>query len=223
MNENLIINKYSKIGLNTQNGLFSFMRENKNCEFDGIVYNFNNSNECMEFMARFCETLGFEVKRLFLENGSNKHWFLVFSNGINWFYYEVCLKEISGEYSFQNYDDLISFAVTNIIKSFEGLKSTNNSNINAFDDYTLREIAPLKDFDIDSNVLLSRKGKEILVWNELNGADDYNRISKKTESDDFVSNQKSFTWIFFIGGFILTLMLGIILIWFLSKYYYGKL
>ncbi|MBR3362955.1 MAG: hypothetical protein IKG40_03415 [Bacilli bacterium] len=222
MNEELIINEYSKLGLTTQKGLYNFIMENDSCDVDGVHYNLRKSNECMEFMAKFLKALGFDVKRLYLESDKNKHWFLLFNSGLNWFYYEVILKDISGQYTFKNYDSLITFAVSKIIKSLEGLKSINEENISVFKNYILREISPLDGFDVENNISSSKKGNEILVWNNLNTADDYDRVIKKVEKDVSSSSGK-INWVFFIIGFVFTLAVGCILIFTLAMHYSGKL
>ena len=223
MDENLIMNEYSKLGLNTQKSLYDFVLENDSCDVDGIHYNLRKSNECMEFMAKFLGALGFEIKRLYLESDKNRYWFLVFSNGINWFYYEAFLKDISGQYSLKNYDDLITFATSKIIKSLEGLNSINEGNIEIFDNYTLKEISPLEGFNEEENIFLSRRGNEILFWNNLNTVEDYGKIVKKAEKDNFVSSKDGINWFFFIVGFAFTLVVGCILIFILAMHYSGKL
>ena len=86
----------------------------------------------------------------------------------------------------------------------------------------MREISPLDGFDVENNISSSKKGNEILVWNNLNTADDYDRVIKKVEKDVSSSSGK-INWVFFIIGFVFTLAVGCILIFTLAMHYSGKL
>ena len=219
MSTDLILKAYSNLGINSQSGLYDYVISHDKATINSVDYDFNKSNESMEFMALFFDALGFKVKRFYLENDDKRHWFLAFNNGFTWFYYEVTIKEIIGKYAFKNFNNLIMFALSKIIKSLEGV---DGGNINLLEGYTLKEIGSLNEFNIEDNISFSKKGKEILAWSNLNNDEDYNRIIKKAEKEEIRNRRDYSNLVSFVVGFIITLSIGVFLVWLLAMYYYGK-
>lgn len=221
MKNNLVLDEYSKLGINSQTGLYDYMLSHEKATINSIDYNFKNSNETMEFMASFFGALGFEIRRFYLENDSKRHWFLAFSNGFKWFYYETTLKDIVGKYTFKSYNNLIMFALSKIIKSLENISDSRDNVTELLQGYTLREIQPLSGFDLDENILASKKGKEILVWGSLSKSEDYDEIIKKAKREEIKNRSTIISILAFVVGFILTLGIGVFLVWLLARHYYG--
>lgn len=223
MDKDFILRAYGELGINSQTGLYDYIVTHDKSTINFVDYNFNNSNETMEFMAQFFLALGFEVKRLYLEKDNKRHWFLAFNNGFKWFYYETVLKDIVGQYIFKNYNNLIMFALSKIIKSLENNDLSGSNGLSVLEGYNLKEIEPLNGFNLEENINFSKKGEEILAWSHLNNENDYDRIIKKAEKEEIRNRKDETNWLFFAIGFLITLGIGVLLVWLLAMYYYGKL
>lgn len=226
MSRNEILRNYSLLGINSQNSLYEFMVDNVEAVIGDTTYNLDNSNEAMEFMAIFLEALGFKVLRLYLEKNNDDtkyHWFLAFYNGFKWYYYEPNLNNMVGKYAFSDYKNLVVFALAKIIKSFENLEGINSETIEILEQYSLREIAPLNGFNFYENIKQSKNGNEILAWSNADHADDYNKLIKKAEKEEIRNRNSGFSFTFFAIGFVITLSIGVLLVWILAMIYYGKL
>ena len=220
MDKSFIIKCYSKLGINSQTELYDYAISHDKVTINFVDYNLNNSNEAMEFMARFLEAFGFEVKRLFLESESHRHWFVVFNIGFKWFYYETCLENEKGMYSFKNFNNLLAFAISKIVKSLEYNESIKDDIL---DNYTLREIDALNEVDLDDNIDISRKGKELLFRKKLTNINERTDLFSKTRKNDIRRRVDGPSLLFLIFGFIVTLALGVFLVWLLAMHYSGKL
>lgn len=229
--ENLLRN-YWTLGINSQANLFDFVSNNTEAVVDDRKYNLKKSNECIEFMAGFLEALNFEVFRLYLnktkdveEGNIENYWFLAFSNGFKWFYYEPRLEGVKGQYTFSNYDSLTTFAVSRVI-SF----SENNSNLNLdiYEKYSLKEIEPLQNFMLRQDIKQSKQGKEILLWDALGKQIDFEQRVKNAEIEEIENRDNRISRVekrqgkFFWLGFIPTLAIGIGLLWYLANFFYGN-
>lgn len=224
MDKETVLKSYSLLGINSQTGLYDYVISHDEATIDETVYNLNNSNESMEFMANFLNALGFEVKRLYLEKSDDenkRHWFLAFNNGFKWFYYEVNIENIIGQYTFSNYKNLITFALAKIIKDFENFSEINNNDMLILQKYNLKEIEPLKSLNLYENIVQSKNGSEILAWSNLNHQEDYNRIIKKAEKEEIKNRKGDTNFVFFAVGFVITLGVGVFLVWLLAMYFYG--
>lgn len=226
MSRNEVLRNYSLLGINSQNSLYEFMVDNVEAVIGDTTYNLDNSNEAMEFMAIFLEALGFKVLRLYLEKNNDDtkcHWFLAFYNGFKWYYYEANLNNMVGKYVFSDYKNLVVFALAKIIKSFENLEGINSETIEILEQYSLREITPLNGLNLYENIKQSKNGNEILAWSNADHADDYNKLIKKAEKEEIRNRNSGFSFTFFAIGFVITLSIGVLLVWILAMIYYGKL
>ncbi len=229
MEKEIVLQKYAEIGINSQNGLYEFLINNNEAILDNTNYNLNNSNETMEFMAPFLEALGFEVIRLYIEkekNIGNKkeiqnfHWFLAFHSGLKWYYYETVLKEIQGQYTFENYNNLTTFAAVNLVNVLESKDDEDKD----YEKYTLKEIKPLDNLNITDNIKQSQAGTEILVWSDLVGNFNYEQFIIRPEAKKKISRRKRKNTNFglFIIGFSFTLVICLLILWIFAIIYYGN-
>lgn len=229
MEKESILQKYAAIGINSQNGLYEFLINNEEAKVGNKKYNLTKSNEVMEFMAPFLEALGFEVIRLYLEKDKdvsskkqiqNFHWFLAFHSGLKWYYYETALKEFQGQYTFENYNNLTTFAAVNLINVLE----SKDDDDKAYEKYTLKEIKPLNNLKILDNIKQSQDGTEILVWSDLVGNFNYEQFIPQTEEEKSIPRRKRKNTNFglFIIGFAFTLVICLLILWIFAIIYYGN-
>ena len=223
MDKEFILSQYSSLGIHSQDDLYNFMVNNTKATIEDINYHLRSSNESMEFMANFLSALNFKVVRLYLDKNDydyRKHcWFLIFNDGFKWFYYEVCLDEIKGEYSFETYTEAVAFAATKIIKALE---KNEISDADIENKYFLKEIKPLQNFGLYANIKSSEKGHEILCWSS-NNIIKTNSTSQEQHTETIKGRSKGINTLSFIIGFVITFVVGIGLIYLLSQIYYRKL
>ncbi len=212
MENEQILNAYAELGIKTPNQLYDFTINNNKAHINNRNFNLRNNNSAMEFMAIFLSALDCEVMRLFFEknDGSKdyqtfRHWFVAFSNGGEWFFYEPNLNGYQGQYSFKTYDELI-YVVTNKLNSL-----TENPEQKTF---SLYEISPLTKFSFKENVADSKKGVEVFVNDHMNLeiTDTPSEISEKENvydhRSDYVRSMR-----FFIIAFIITVVVCLVVLW----------
>ena len=223
MDKESILKNYATLGINSQNGIFDFIVNNSEATVGDRHYNLTNSNEIMEFMANFFYSLGFEVIRLYLEKNASlqekRHWFLAFNNGSKWFYYESINEKIKGKHVFSNYNSLINYATA---KNIQALENDEAIDFNVYEQYVLKEIISLPNFDLEDDIRISKDGNEILLWNGC-GSNDYNVVIKNAEKEEVINrnynDNADRSVLFFVVGFISTLVIGIALVWILAQIY----
>ncbi len=212
MENEQILNDYTKIGIKTPNQLYDFTIKNNKAHVNGRNFNLRNNNSAMEFMALFLSASDYEVMRLFFEKNDTskdyqtfRHWFVAFSDGKEWFFYEPNLIGYQGQYSFKTYDELI-YVVTNKLNSLTENPEQKN--------FSLYEIAPLTKFSFKENVTESKNGIEVFVNDHMDFHidDDPSKISEKENVYDHRSDYAR-SIKFFIAAFIITVVVCLLVLW----------
>ena len=150
MNKKKILNEFKKVNINSTSDLYEFLMENDEAIINGKKYNLINSKDVVILFYIFVSALGLNSVILNFQKDCFEHWFLAFKEDNEWYYYETVLKDIAGQFSFLNYDELIFF-VSKKLNSYSGSEE---------DKYVLKDF---KDGDD-----IKSEGVELLVADNLN-------------------------------------------------------
>lgn len=183
MKKKKVLKMFHELNIKSSNDLYDFIVKNGSSTIDGRTFDLNNNKETVDFMALFLEAMDFEFIKFRFEKADYIYWFLVFYDGKKWFYFEPNLKDIGGQFSFINYNELIFF-VTQKLNGYFGYKNEN---------YVIKEFMNGDD-----------EGTEIFVNDKMTF--DKNDDVKPTVQSSFMRDMRDFKdFGLFIFGFVVTL------------------
>jgi len=193
MNKKTVLKEFKKLNIRNTLDLYDFLMNNSEATINKQQFNLKDSKDVMNFIYMFVSALNWNSVRLNFSKEGFEHWFLAFTDGENWFYYETALQDIAGQFSFLSYNELIFF-ITNKLNAYHG-----NEN----DNYVLKDFQ--KDDDIESD------GVELLVNDSLKLNPKYEANVKKGIS--FMPGSGSNKGIkLFVCGFGLTFVICMVLL-----------
>ena len=193
VNSSNVLKDFRLLKIKNTNDLYDFVIGNDSVFINGKSFNLNDNIEALEFMSLYFSSFNFDFKRFCFEKAGFKHYFLVFFDGDEWFYYEPILKDLMGQFVFVNYDELLFFVTRRLNEYF-------------YDDssYILREVN-------DSDEM------EIFVSDRLSLDKEYDDKPKVQSS--FIRDMEQYkNFYLFFMGFFFTIAFLIFIIWISSLF-----